>query len=184
MVRGPIVRLIPRDEVGKVLTWTLPFEKLANLIVWLDQNADYERGEGETLGEYNMMAAVSVPAEGGGDDDEEDAEGRAVIIADGDFVTDQVIRNPGNALVFGDVMQWLLGEEQIVADVSNEAPLLRQRGLTERIVIHPAPVFEGASFAVFSRASVDEAILDAFNRAVAELRADGTYDRIHARFLE
>ena len=59
------------------------------------------------------MAAVTVPHEGG-------EEGRAVVIADGDFVTDQVIRNPGNGLVFSDTMQWLIGQEQIIGDTTSE----------------------------------------------------------------
>jgi hypothetical protein len=81
---------------------------------FLDQNGDFTRDGEEETGQFDMMAAVSVPAEGDGDD------GRAVIIADGDFITDQVIRNPGNLLLFGDVVQWLLGQEQIVGEVTSE----------------------------------------------------------------
>jgi hypothetical protein len=81
---------------------------------WLDTNGNFERDEGEAQGQQNMIAAVTIEGEG----DEEG--GRAVVIADGDFVTDQVIRNPGNALVFGDVMQWLLGEEQLVTETATE----------------------------------------------------------------
>jgi hypothetical protein len=78
-----------------------------------DVDGNFERGGAETNETLNMVAAVTVRNEGG-------EEGRAVVIADGDFVTDQVIRNPGNALVFGDTIQWLIGQEQIVGDVSSE----------------------------------------------------------------
>jgi hypothetical protein len=78
-----------------------------------DLDGDFERGSSEPNEQLNMIAAVTVRNEGG-------EEGRAVLVADGDFVTDQVIRNPGNALVFGDAIQWLIGQEQIVGDVSSE----------------------------------------------------------------
>ncbi len=78
-----------------------------------DLDGDFERGPSEPTETLNMIAAVTVPNHGG-------EEGRAVLVADGDFVTDQVIRNPGNALVFGDMIQWLIGQEQIVGDVTSE----------------------------------------------------------------
>ena len=82
---------------------------------WLDRDGDWERDEGEPAAQHEMIAAVTVPpAEEGGE------EGRAVVIGDGDFVTDQLIRNPGNALVFGDVMQWLIGTEQLPTSVESE----------------------------------------------------------------
>lgn len=78
-----------------------------------DLDGDWERGADEPNEELNLMAAVSVSHADG-------EEGRAVVVADGDFVTDQVIRNPGNALVFGDIVQWFLGEEQIIGDTASE----------------------------------------------------------------
>ncbi|MCS6800002.1 MAG: GldG family protein [Myxococcota bacterium] len=84
--------------------------------VWLDRDGDYEKDGDETETAYNVMAVVTVPRPQG----EQGEEGRAVILADGDFVTDQVIRNPGNGLVLSDVFQWLLGEEQVVAETTTE----------------------------------------------------------------
>jgi len=81
--------------------------------VWLDVDGDFEQGEREVEVEARPMAAVTVANAGG-------EEGRAVVIADGDFTNDDVIRNPGNGLVLSDVMQWMLGEEQVVADTSSE----------------------------------------------------------------
>jgi len=80
---------------------------------WLDVDGDWERGADEPEAELNLIAAVTVPNEGG-------EEGRVVVIADADFVSDVVLRNPGNALVFGDVMQWFLGEEEIIGDTATE----------------------------------------------------------------
>ena len=81
---------------------------------WLDLDADWERDDNEPIAQHEMIAAVTVPNEGEGE------EGRAVVVADADFVTDQVIRNPGNALVFGDTIQWLIGEEEIVGPPESE----------------------------------------------------------------
>ena len=81
---------------------------------WLDLDGDWERDDNEPIAQHEMIAAVTVPNEGEGE------EGRAVVIADADFVTDQVIRNPGNALVFGDTIQWLIGEEEIVGPPESE----------------------------------------------------------------
>jgi hypothetical protein len=81
---------------------------------FLDENANFTRDGEEEARQFDMMAAISFPAEGDAE------EGRAVVIADGDFITDQVIRNPGNVLLFGDIVQWLIGQEQIVGEVTSE----------------------------------------------------------------
>jgi hypothetical protein len=81
---------------------------------WLDENDDHERNGDEVgSGRFQMLAAVTVPNQGGD-------EGRAVVIADGDFITDQVLENPGNGLVLEDVLQWLLGEERVFAPTATE----------------------------------------------------------------
>jgi len=80
---------------------------------WRDLDGDYEKDSNEPLEEMNMIAAITL-RRGQGE------EGRVVVIADGDFVTDQVIRNPGNMLVFVDSLRWLIGEEEISGDLSSE----------------------------------------------------------------
>ncbi len=81
---------------------------------WLDRDGDLRQGAEEPSEGFHLAAAVTVPAAEGGE------EGRLVVIADGDFVTDRVFRNPGNALVLADVVQWMLGEEQIVGEAASE----------------------------------------------------------------
>jgi hypothetical protein len=82
--------------------------------VWLDTDGTFERNpETESQKQVNLMAAVTIPNPDG-------EEGRLVLVPDGNFISDALIRNPGNGLVFGDIMQWLIGEEQIVGDVSSE----------------------------------------------------------------
>ncbi|MEM6961772.1 MAG: hypothetical protein AAF550_08540 [Myxococcota bacterium] len=81
--------------------------------VWRDLDGDWTKGADEASGQVNLMAAVTIPSEDGD-------EGRVVVIGDGDFVTDRVVRNPGNIYVFADVLQWLLGAEQIVGPTASE----------------------------------------------------------------
>lgn len=79
-----------------------------------DLNGDYLQGDGEAKDKTNMIAAVTFPASGG------QPEGRAVVVGDGDFVSDLVVQNPGNFLVFVDSLRWLIGEDQIRIDTVSE----------------------------------------------------------------
>ena len=80
---------------------------------WRDLDNDFEQDGDEALQEANMIAAVTLGGNKG-------PEGRAVIVADGDFATDQLIRNPGNLIVLSDALQWLIGQEQIVGEATSE----------------------------------------------------------------
>ncbi|MCB9666851.1 MAG: Gldg family protein [Myxococcales bacterium] len=80
---------------------------------WLDLNDNHEQEATEKSAAYNMMAAVSVQGK-------MSQEGRAVVISDGEFATDQLMRVPGNALVFVDALRWLIGEEEIAASLTSE----------------------------------------------------------------
>jgi hypothetical protein len=80
---------------------------------WRDLDGDWERDKDEPLEKMSFMAAVSVPRDEGDD-------GRAVIIPDGHFVTDALIRNQGNLRVFLDILRWLIVEEQIVGEPTSE----------------------------------------------------------------
>ncbi len=80
---------------------------------WLDSDDNHEQGTNEKTAAYEMMAAVSVQSKDG-------KEGRAVVIADGEFGTDQLIRVPGNALISVDSLRWLIGEEEISASLTSE----------------------------------------------------------------
>ena len=80
---------------------------------WLDLDGDFKRAPTEDKGTKNMIAAVTVKVDKGD-------EGRVVIIADGGFANDQLIRNSGNSLLFVDALRWLIGEEAITGDLSSE----------------------------------------------------------------
>lgn len=114
-VEGGALEKYEGDGVLKGAKTVFPIR--TNALFYLDRNGDYNRSDEEKLEQYDMMAAVTVPKKGGGSAED---EGRAVVIADGDFVTDQVIRNPGNSLVFGDILNWLLGQEEIIGAPASE----------------------------------------------------------------
>jgi hypothetical protein len=111
-VRGGAVERHEGADVLKGVHVVFPIKSGTD--VWLDKDGNFERdADTEPTGQVHMMAAVAVPNPGG-------EEGRVVVVPDGNFVSDALIRNPGNGLVFGDIMQWLIGEEQIVGDVASE----------------------------------------------------------------
>ncbi|MFW6087980.1 MAG: Gldg family protein [Myxococcota bacterium] len=110
--RGGAVERYQGDEALPELRVVFPLKTGGDF--WLDLDGDFELDdEAEKQGARNMMGAITVP-------NEEGEEGRVVVIPDGNFISDALIRNPGNGMVFGDVMQWFLGEEQIVGDASSE----------------------------------------------------------------
>lgn len=75
-------------------------------------------------------------------------------------------------------IEGFFGEEAMIR------PLLRRRDLSERVVAHPVPVYSGDSYVVFSKASVERSVVDAFDTALGKIRADGIEARIRARYLE
>jgi hypothetical protein len=105
---------------------------------WLDQDGDHERDrDAEPAETLNLMAVVTVPNPDG-------EEGRAVIIADGEFMTDQLMRLPfANGYVTGDILNWFLGEEQIIGDTTSEEDVRVQFRKEE-----DALLFYGTSFGV------------------------------------
>ena len=78
-----------------------------------DLDGDFQRGDGEPLQQLNLVAASTIKAEG-------DQEGRAVVVADSDFMSDKVAPNQGNYLMFVDMLAWLVGNEELSGEVSSE----------------------------------------------------------------
>jgi hypothetical protein len=77
---------------------------------WLDLDGDHTRDEDEPSERFQMMAAVTVA-------NPEGEEGRAVLLAEADFVSDLFVGrsgSQGNIFVLADSIQWLVGTEQIV----------------------------------------------------------------------
>ncbi|MCZ7682336.1 MAG: GldG family protein [Sandaracinaceae bacterium] len=105
---------LERREEGQLEGVSVTFPLWGSEGYWLDLDDDHAQGEGERgQGRLYWMAAVTVPNAGG-------QEGRAVVIADGDFITDRWIRNAGNAFVLMDTLNWLVGEEQVFGPTQTE----------------------------------------------------------------
>lgn len=79
-----------------------------------DQDSDFERDTTEAEETLNLVATVTVSEKPGA------PEGRAIVIGDGDFMTDKLASNNGNLLVFVDGVAWLIGNEELNAEVSSE----------------------------------------------------------------
>jgi hypothetical protein len=105
---------LERHEEGQLEGVQVTFPLWASDGYWLDRDGDHQRGEDEPAeGRFYPMAAVTVPNANG-------EEGRAVIVADGDFITDAWIGNPGNAFVLMDTLNWLVGEEEVFGPTQTE----------------------------------------------------------------
>jgi hypothetical protein len=78
-----------------------------------DVNSDFERNQAEPEETVNLIAAVTTTNDKG-------VEGRAIVIGDGDFMTDKLAANNGNLMVFVDSLAWLIGNEELNAEVSSE----------------------------------------------------------------
>ena len=82
---------------------------------WRDLNGNFARDGEEKNEQVNLMAAVTIKAGDGAED-----EGRAVVIGDGDFMTNKIAPNNGNMLLFVDSLAWLIGNEDLSGEVSSE----------------------------------------------------------------
>jgi hypothetical protein len=78
-----------------------------------DVNGNFERDQAEPEETANLVAAVTTTGDKG-------VEGRAIVIGDGDFMTDKLAANNGNLMVFVDSLAWLIGNEELNAEVSSE----------------------------------------------------------------
>jgi hypothetical protein len=98
---------------------------------WRDLDGNFRRDAQEKTEMMNMMAAVSIDRTGpaaakpkDGPDaknaKDESGEGRAVVIADGDFITNKIATNNGNLLLFVDSLAWLVGNEDLSGESSSE----------------------------------------------------------------
>lgn len=106
---GALFKADRDSELAPTVTFPIRIEGNS----WRDLNDNYDLDPGELVEVLAPMAAVTVKGEGG-------AEGRAIVIADGDFMTDKLAQNKGNYLLFVDALGWLVGNEELPAEVSSE----------------------------------------------------------------
>ena len=89
----------------------------AHPATWNDLNGNFQfDAPAEARKTYELAMAVTKK---GKDKDKKD-EGRAIVVGDSDFVSDGVIGAYGNPLFVLDGAKWLVGDESITGEVTNE----------------------------------------------------------------
>ena len=111
LVSGSALKAAPPSGGGPKPKVTFPLRSAREF--WRDLDGNFERNGDEQNEALNLMAAVTIAGTGG-------KEGRAVVIGDGDFMTDKVAANHGNYLLFIDMLAWLVGNEELGGEVSSE----------------------------------------------------------------
>jgi gliding motility-associatede transport system auxiliary component len=100
----------PKDEV-------IDTTVRAHAATWADLNANFTfDAPAETRKAWELAMAVTHK---GKDKDKKD-EGRMLLVADSDFLSDGVIGAYGNPLFVLDGAKWLVGDESITGEVTNE----------------------------------------------------------------
>lgn len=99
----------------------------ADAKTWNDANGNFEFDSGTEVRRAYEVAAVVTKRTASAVLPEE--EGRAVVLADSDALTDLAVRNQGNAAMFVDAVRWLGGEESISGRINNEedVPIVHTR---------------------------------------------------------
>ncbi|MDX2021663.1 MAG: Gldg family protein [Deltaproteobacteria bacterium] len=99
----------------------------ADAKTWNDVNGNFEFDSGTEVRRAYELAAVVTKRTASAVLPEE--EGRAVVLADSDALTDLAVRNQGNAAMFVDAVRWLGGEESISGRINNEedVPIVHTR---------------------------------------------------------
>jgi hypothetical protein len=120
--RAPVIfagaGFLDKDDKKAVGIVNVDFTVHADGATWNDKNGNLEPDSDEGRKAYELAAAVSrrnasalLPEE----------EGRAVVIADADAVSDILVRNNiGNAYLALDAIRWLAGEAQAAGVINNE----------------------------------------------------------------
>jgi ABC-type uncharacterized transport system involved in gliding motility auxiliary subunit len=112
LVNGVGLDKAPTGNVEPKPTVSFPLRSAPDF--FRDLDGDFERDANEPEETVNLVAAVTVTEKAGA------PEGRAIVIGDGDFMTDKLATNNGNLMLFIDALAWLIGNEELNAEVSSE----------------------------------------------------------------
>lgn len=109
----------PASEAKSDVKVTVTFPLKSGKDFWRETSEQFLRTPSEKLEAVNMIAAVKLEKAGR-------PEGRVVVIGDGDFATDRLIRNAGNSVLVIDTLGWLIGDEKIQGDTTSEEDIAIQ----------------------------------------------------------
>lgn len=119
--RAPVIVLgagyLEKDDKKAAGIVNVDFTVHADVNTFPDKNGDFEPTEGEPRKAYELAAAVNKRSAAALLPED---EGRAVVIADSDAVSDLILGNRGNVYLVADGLRWLGGEERLVGTVNNE----------------------------------------------------------------
>ena len=102
-----------------------------------DANHDFNPDEGEPRKAWPLVVAVERAGSPG------ISPARVVAMGDSDVLTDGVLRTYGNPYLAMDTVLWLLGEEQLAGEVSNEEDVPVQHTRQQDVVWFYSAVFLG-----------------------------------------
>ncbi len=102
-----------------------------------DANHDFTPDEGEVRRAWPLVVAVEKAGTGGA------SPVRVVAMGDSDVLTDGVLRAYGNPYLAMDSVLWLLGEEELAGEVSNEEDVPVQHSRQQDVVWFYSAVFLG-----------------------------------------
>ncbi|MFI5305727.1 MAG: Gldg family protein [Polyangiales bacterium] len=115
---------------------------------WRDLDGNFKHDANEPIETLNLIAAVTLGE--ASDKSVTPIEGRAVIVGDGDFMTNKVAANNGNVLVFVDSLAWLIGNEDLTGETSSEEDIAIEHSREQDKVwfyattfLMPAPILFG-----------------------------------------
>jgi hypothetical protein len=133
-VRGVAIDKTETQPDGRTTTFTVRSLPGA----WRDLDGDYDYDDGPEKKEpLNLVSVTTVrPGRGG-----QDGEGRAVLVGDADFATDQVLRNPGNVTLVVDILRWLVGEGEIPGPAESEEDVRIEHTRDEDVIWFYGAVF-------------------------------------------
>src|SRR5229473_840532 len=103
-----------KDRSGLTVDFTIH----AHPATWNDLNGNYQLDGAEKRKSWELAAAIQKTRPGSNKPSE---NGRVIIVADSDALSDLLFENPGNMYFALDGLKWLIGEEAIVGQVSSEA---------------------------------------------------------------
>jgi gliding motility-associatede transport system auxiliary component len=110
---GALEEVPPKEKPQAAVTADFPVR--AHPATWNDANGNFTfDAPAEVRKSWNLSSAI-VKKNG------KDNEGRALVVADSDALSDGVINNLGNAYFVLDGVKWLLGDEQFAGEISSEA---------------------------------------------------------------
>lgn len=117
---GAFKQLTVKDEPKPKVTFPLRSDPQ----FWRDLDGNFRRDPQESMETLNLMGAVEFAAPAGSTKPEgkkdDPNEGRAVVLGDGDFMTNKVAAFNGNLLLFVDSLAWLIGNEDLSGETSSE----------------------------------------------------------------